>query len=285
MSRNMGEQTPHGLDKIKRYGWLSKNEPGKLVYVAKESLRVDQTYQRSLNDSKRKRIASNFNWAAMGVLLCARRPDGTLWVIDGQHRLAAAMSRSDVRDVPVVVFQFDGNIQDEAADFLIANKERKPLTGVDSFKAQVAAGDPIAIAVNDMVHSTGRVIGTATDNKTVRCVAMLYSCMQSNATAMKQLWPFICELCADEPIDNRFVAGLHYLETRLVDGKDEDCSILETANRSKLLDAGVKKILRAIGDAAAYYHRGGAGVFAKGILNVVNYKRRNVLRMRGSALD
>jgi len=282
---NVSEKTHQGVDKVKRYGWVSKNEPGKLLYVPKEQLRVDQTYQRSLNDSKRKRIASNFNWAALGVLLCARRPDGSLWVIDGQHRLAAAMSRSDVQDVPVVVFEFDGNIQDEAADFLIANKERKPLTGVDSFKAQVAAGDPIAIAVNDMVHSTGRVIGTATDAKTVRCVAMLYTCMQSNATAMKQLWPLICELCADESIDNRFVAGLHWLETRLVDQNEEERSVLEASNRRKLAEAGIRKILHSIGDAAAYYHRGGQAVFAKGILNVLNYKRRNILKLRGSSLE
>lgn len=282
---NVSEKNHQGTDKVKRYGWVSKNEPGKLMYVPKEQLRVDQTYQRSLNDSKRKRIASNFNWAALGVLLVARRPDGSLWVIDGQHRLAAAMSRSDVRDVPVVIFEFGGNIQDEAGDFLIANKERKPLTGVDSFKAQVASGDAVAIAVNDMVHSTGRVVGIARDSKTVRCVAALYSCMQSNATAMKQLWPLICELCDGEGIDNRLVFGLHWLETRLVDQDDQDASLLASANRRKLLDAGVSKILRSIGDACAYYHRGGQAVFAKGILNVLNHKRRNLLQIRGSALD
>src|SRR4051794_31726791 len=99
---NVSEKTHRGTDKIRQYGWTADNVPGKLIYLPKESLQVDPTYQRPLNDRKRLRIASAFNWAAFGVLICARRPDGTIWVIDGQHRLSAAMSRSDVRDVPVI---------------------------------------------------------------------------------------------------------------------------------------------------------------------------------------
>src|SRR5581483_5377546 len=129
-------------DKISRYGWLSRNEPGKLEYVSKLQLQVDPTYQRSLNDPKRLRIAKDFNWAAFGVLLVARRNDGSLWVIDGQHRLMAAQSRSDIKDVPVAIFEFGGNVTDEAKDFLIANKNRRPLSGVESFKALAVSGDP-----------------------------------------------------------------------------------------------------------------------------------------------
>src|ERR1051326_3709263 len=128
------------LTKIDRYKWVSRNQQGELAYVSKHRLLVDDRYQRALNDAKRLRIASKWNWAACGVLLVARRKDGRLYVIDGQHRWAAAMSRADITDLPVAIFDLSGSIEDEATDFLIANKERKPLTGVESFKAQIATG-------------------------------------------------------------------------------------------------------------------------------------------------
>jgi hypothetical protein len=269
-------------DKVTRYGWLSRNEPGKLEYVPKGALCVDSTYQRSLNNGKRLRIASHFNWAAFGVLIVARRNDGSLWVIDGQHRLMAAQSRIDVQDVPVIIFEFGGNVKDEATDFLIANKDRKPLTGVDSFKALVVSGDPTALTVQDMVHGAGRVVGdTSSASRKLRCVKAIYNCMITNGAAMQRVWPMIVELAGDQEIDNRFVQGMHWLEGHMIDATGHERSLVETETRKKLLAAGYSAVLRSIGDAAAYYHRGGQLVFARGILKVLNHKRRVRLMMRG----
>lgn len=279
------ESTHFGMDKIKRYGWLSKNQPGELAYIRKDKLRIDQTYQRQLNNGKRLRIASNFNWAAFGVLICARRVDGGLWVIDGQHRHAAAMSRSDVADVPVIIFNLEGSIADEAIDFLVVNKDRRALTGVESFKSQIAAGDELAIAVDRMVSGTGHRISTGTDVNSIRCVAALYRCMTEDAAALQRLWPLVCELCRDTQIDQRLILGFHYLEIRLRGSDDEPRSLLESDNRKKLLGAGAAKVLRSIGDACAYHHRGGNTVFARGIMNLINYKRRNLFKMNGVDLE
>lgn len=279
------ERTPKGADKVTRYGWTRKNEPGELAYVAKERLNVDPAYQRDLKDNKRKRIASNFNWVPFGVITVSRRPDGSLWVIEGQHRLAAAMSRSDIKNVPVIIFDLGGSIMNEATDFLITNTERKALTGIERFNAQIASGDGIAIAVQEMVHNSGRIISSDNSSKSVQCISTIYNCMINDASAMKALWPLICELCESTSINNRFVWGLHYLETRLVDQEGSERSVLESANRQKLQEAGITKILQAIGDASAYYHRGGETIFARGILNVLNYRRRNLLRIRGSSIE
>lgn len=279
------EERTHGgkLDKITRYKWLSRNEPGKLMYVNKETLHVDPTYQRALNDAKRLRIAQNFNHAAFGVLLVARRKDGSLWVIDGQHRLAAAKNRSDIEDVPVIIFEFDGNIMDEATDFLIANKDRRPLSGVESFKALVTSGDGVALQVQELVHASGRVISGNKNGTggTVACIKALYNCMQADAAALRRIWPLVCELCTDSPIDNRLVQGMHWIEPRLVDEDEDERSLTEADIRRKLIDAGITAVMRAIGDASAYYNRGGQLVFGRGILNILNHRRRNKLSLRG----
>lgn len=270
------------VDKVTRYKWLSRNDPGKLEYVPKGLLKVDSRYQRALNDAKRLRIASNFNWAAFGVLIVARRDDGSLWVIDGQHRLMAAQSRSDVKEVPAVIFEFGDNIMDEATDFLIANKDRKPLTGVDSFKAMVVSEDPTALEVQRMIYSAGRTVGDSTSvERRIRCVKAMHKCMLTDAEAMRRVWPLIVELMGEHDLDNRLVQGMHWLESHLTDSTGEARSLTELETQRKLISAGYTAILRSIGDAAAYYHRGGQTVFARGILKVVNHRRRIRLSMRG----
>jgi hypothetical protein len=276
--------TPKGraVDKVARYKWLSRNSPGQLQYVAKSLLNVDARYQRALNNAKRLRIASSFNWAAFGVLIVARRDDGSLWVIDGQHRLMAAQSRSDVQEVPAVIFEFGANLVDEATDFLIANKDRKPLTGVDSFKAMVVSEDPIALEVQRMIHDAGRTVGESTPiARRIRCVKAMCNCMSANAEAMRRIWPLIVELMGEHDLDNRLVQGMHWLECHLTDPTGNPRSLTELETQRKLVAAGYTAVLRAIGDAAAYFNRGGQVVFARGILKVVNHRRRIRLTMRG----
>jgi hypothetical protein len=87
-----------------KYAWAKTDEPGKLAYINKNILNVDSSYQRTLRDNTRLFIARNFSWAAFGVLSVANRSDGSLYVFDGQHRLAAAMERPSITQVPCVVF-------------------------------------------------------------------------------------------------------------------------------------------------------------------------------------
>lgn len=285
MTQAQSETITHNgraVDKIARYKWLSRNEPGQLKYVSKALLQVDSRYQRALNNGKRRRIASNFNWAAFGVLIVARREDGSLWVIDGQHRLMAAQSRSDVSEVPVVIFELGGNVMDEATDFLIANKDRKPLTGVDSFKAMVVSGDTVALQVQQLIHDAGRTVGESTlTTRKVRCVKAMYNCMTSDAEALRRIWPLVVELAGENDIDNRLLQGMHWLEYHLTDSTGKQRSLLEAETQRKLLSAGYAAILRSIGSAAAFFNRGGQAVFARGILNLVNHRRRLRLIMRG----
>jgi hypothetical protein len=182
----------------------------------------------------------------------------------------------------VIIFEFGGDIRDEATDFLIANQDRKPLTGVDSFKAMVVSGDPLALEVQGLIHSAGRIVSDSSGaGRRVRCVKAMYKCMVADAEAMRRVWPLIVELMGEQDLDNRLVLGMHWLEGHLLDPAGKKRSLTETETQRKLLTAGYTAVLRSIGDAAAYYNRGGQSVFARGILKVVNHKRRTRLIMRG----
>lgn len=260
------------MTKVDRYHWASRNQKGELAYVNKASIAIDRTYQRDLNDQKRLRIASGFNWAAFGALTLARRRDGTLWCVDGQHRLQAAMSRSDVQDVPCVIFDLGGEHRDEATDFLMTNKERKPLTGLESFRAMLASGDIHASDIVLLCQSIGRTIGKASPT-TVACPVAIRACLVTDREAVWRIWPLIGVLTEGTAIDNRLVQAMCYLERKLMTADGAWISVARTSKLTqRLKDAGLDEINKAMFEAAVFYKTGSAGVWARGIVNILNYR-------------
>jgi len=255
-----------------RYKWLSKNAPGELKYVHKSSLSVDHTYQRDMNESKRLRIAKDFNWAAFGVLIVSRRKNGDLVVVDGQHRLGAAKSRTDIQEVPVVIFDLGDNLQDEASDFLMANQDRRALRGLETFAAQLIAGDEASIRVNELLGLADRTAGKATtgSSNTVNCVIALRQLVLTDYASLEAVWPTMVELSRKSVFDNRLIKGLVYLEQRMKDEAGEKVSISDTKIHKRFLSLGQEKLMAGIHKASSYYQGGGAKVWATGILEAFN---------------
>jgi ParB-like chromosome segregation protein Spo0J len=67
-----------------------------------------------------------WDWSLCQPLAVAKRDDGGLMVVDGQHRLEAARLRGDIEDLPCVVTAYR-NAGDEAAAFVALNQQRRPL--------------------------------------------------------------------------------------------------------------------------------------------------------------
>jgi hypothetical protein len=129
-------------------------------------LRIDDSYQRSIDTGPSqalvKRIAREWDWGLCQPLNVAKREDGSLWVIDGQHRLAAARDRGDIYDLPCVVVA-TRSADDEAAAFVALNQQRRPLSKLDLFKAALAAGDGEAGAILDALSNAGLSVAATTN--------------------------------------------------------------------------------------------------------------------------
>ncbi|MBB3034032.1 ParB/RepB/Spo0J family partition protein [Alteriqipengyuania lutimaris] len=121
-----------------------------LQFLQPSELSIDGSYQRSIESGESKalirRIAQHWNWDLCQPLVVARRPDQGLYVIDGQHRLAAARMRGDILQLPCVVVDSSG-AEDEAASFVHLNQQRRPLGPLDLFKAALASEDDEACAI------------------------------------------------------------------------------------------------------------------------------------------
>lgn len=126
-------------------------------------LDVDPAYQRSIaNGASRaliRRIAREWDWRLCQPLVVAQRPGGGLFVVDGQHRHAAAVLRGDIYDLPCVVLPY-ANASEEASHFVALNKARRPLSAMDLFNAAIASGDKDALSVMLLIEGAGLSLAT-----------------------------------------------------------------------------------------------------------------------------
>ena len=139
-----------------------------LQYLPPAELRIDASYQRSLDASASRalirKIAQFWNWDLCQPLVVSRRDGSEFYVIDGQHRLAAARLRPDIGQLPCVVVEYTSSA-DEAASFVHLNQQRRPLNVLDVFKASVASEDPEAVAISDAIIAAGLCIAPHTNNQ------------------------------------------------------------------------------------------------------------------------
>lgn len=133
-------------------------QPPTLEWIAVERLEVDALYQRATDTPHSRRIIFGmvkcWDWRLCQPLAVSRREDGRLFVVDGQHRLAGARERGDLPHLPCVVTAHDGT-SDEAHTFVALNQKRQKLSQGDVFNAMLAAGDPDAQRVAQLVEDAG----------------------------------------------------------------------------------------------------------------------------------
>lgn len=132
----------------------------KFVKLKPSDTTVDHRYQRELDAKRTERMAAQFNAELIGVPVISKRADGSYVRIDGQHRLAAAVS-AGVGDVPILMEVFEGlTIQQEAELFIRLNGGRKAVVAIDKYKARIEAREPVALEIHGVLKKHGCRIAT-----------------------------------------------------------------------------------------------------------------------------
>jgi hypothetical protein len=133
---------------------------------------IDPKVQRDLSDSRAQRIADDFNEQGFGVPVISRRTDGTLVVIDGQHRIEGARRAGRGNDV-VPMEVFNGlTLQEEAALFRYRNSTKQP-TPVDTFKVALIERRADEVSIARIIGAYGWRVDTAGSRGTTQAVAAL----------------------------------------------------------------------------------------------------------------
>ncbi len=141
-----------------------------LQFCTPGQLKVDPTYQRELDEGSRAligRIARGWDWNLFQPLVVARRDDGQMFVVDGQHRLEAARMRGDIQNLPAVIFH-PTDQADEASVFVELNAQRRPLTAYAMYNAAIAAGNEQAVALDAIMKGAGLGFTGSADLRTAK---------------------------------------------------------------------------------------------------------------------
>ncbi|KPH67531.1 DUF6551 family protein [Novosphingobium sp. ST904] len=135
-----------------------KGAPPTLEWIGINTLNVDEAYQRATDGANSRRIiigmVKEWDWALCQPLVVSRRADGSLFILDGQHRKAGAVERGDIPHLPCVVLT-GRDTSAEAATFVALNTKRQKLSQADIFNGMLAAGDEEAKAMQAMLQQTG----------------------------------------------------------------------------------------------------------------------------------
>ncbi len=266
--------------KIKQYGWIVKDEPGQVAWVQKTALRVDHSYQRPVNEQKANNIAKEWSYVACGTISVAEREsDGGLYIIDGQHRVMAALKRDDIQTLPCIIFKSEGRRQ-EAAGFIDANTLRKMPSTLQKWNAQLMRGDANTLFINTLIEQHGRTASHTTGPNTVCCLSSLLKAAESSKEELSNIWPLLSQICLGHGMHEKVIEGLLYLEKHLPDGE----SITKKPWRDRVLRVGYTNLLDAANKASAYYARGGARIWANGMLEALNKSCRTHMQLKSEAM-
>jgi len=152
-TKTVKRTTPH-VEKL--------NKPSTLMELHVGEFMTDHHVQRQLNEARVVEMAADFRPDSMGLITASMRGDGRLYILDGQHRIAAARRANYDDEVAARVFS-DLTIQEEAGLFLTLNKTRAVST-IERFKVRVTLGDRIAVNINKILKMYGLHVNFAAAN-------------------------------------------------------------------------------------------------------------------------
>lgn len=261
---------------INAFGWNIPDKPGQYTLLPKNQIGIDYDCQREkINTGRVSRIANQFHWYMFGVLTVFRRPDGSYWCADGQHRLLAARKLDSVHELPCLVFDANSRA-DEAKGFLAINGDRTSVNMVDKFHKLVTTGDETAILVQSMIAESGYRVGRGgTSQHIVGCIGSIYRAAQSDFASAEVAWKLCVEIFKGKPPLDRVYMGIFTLECEM---RRRDCgSMANPRNAYPLIKAGPEAIAESIRKAHGFRGSEGPRISAEGVARIVNYKRRTGL--------
>lgn len=264
-----GELTHTGLDKLGRYKWTIVNKPGHFISIPKGDLKIDHSYQRDkINQVRVNEFSSAWDWVKMGVLSVSLR-DGQWYVMDGQHRKLAADKRSDISELPCMVFDIEDQ-KTEAAMFVGLNSNKTAVSGVDRFKALLVAQVDSAVGLNKLLQSTGHKVGASASASVVSCIMCIWKCYERDKERMESLWPLIADVSNGHTVTDCLVRGIWGCEKK---ANEIGYSLTKNPYQSHLVQAGSAVLSAEIRREIAIVGCGGERVECTAVAKWLNRQR------------
>ena len=167
---------------------MSMGEDGdrrrQLEVVTIDDLNVDHSYQRALNQNLVERILAQWDMVAADAITVSRRKNGKLYIVNGQHRAAAAKLAGETE---ILAFVYDGLTRAEEADLRLKANNRRSDNQLERFQAQLTQGNKESKAIKALLAEFDTMINrTANKHTGINCVACIESLYRLDAVALRR---------------------------------------------------------------------------------------------------
>ena len=129
------------------------HDPSAISWLRLDELTIPHEYQKDLDPAWVRFLVGHFDDSRLLIIVVSRRPDGSLVVVDGQHRVFA-LRELGIQVVRAIVYEGLSPVE-EANLFEDLNRNRKAPNVFDLFRAKVAGERPDAIAITAIAAEFG----------------------------------------------------------------------------------------------------------------------------------
>lgn len=144
---------------------------GKQEWVPLRDLNPHPELQRTFDQRRATKYAKDFNPAALGVLVLVETRNGKRWLIDGQHRRAAALEFVDgdaTQEVLCIIHRIADDA--EAAKLVRQLNDYKRWNALKAFQNRVTEKDSAAVAVTEILSRYQLRVAATRGDGTVQAV-------------------------------------------------------------------------------------------------------------------
>lgn len=113
--------------------------------------------QREAIDAWVRSLSRQFDIEAIGDIHVSKRSDGTLAVVDGQHRILA-LRQLGYDDLGVWCHVYEDKTPEEECDLFLKLNNRRNVTAADKFRIGVGAGLEDCVAINSLLRERGLAV-------------------------------------------------------------------------------------------------------------------------------
>lgn len=154
---------------------MNKGHETKIQYLKPSQVKTDYAYQRVVPEREIKAILENWNYDLVNMPKVSQRIDGSYYVVDGQHTLAAWKIHEN--DMPIKCKVFIGLSYDEEVELFIQQFGiAKNVYLSEKFRARFNRGDKEIVEMVNAVKAAGVEVSFTNNNKTNNKTAALGAC-------------------------------------------------------------------------------------------------------------
>lgn len=193
----------------------------KIGWVRLDEMKINPLAQRDFNAAWAEELATNFNPDVMGMIHVSHR-DGWYYIVDGQHRRAAAIAwlGSD-QQVQCHIYE-DLTSAQEAELFLKLNNSKKQ-GPMSKYRVALTAGRSIESDIDRITRALGLVIGSSKELEEIGCVtALINTYKKSGPGSLSFALRVIRDAYGYDGFQRDPIAALALIKDRYGDSIDEE---------------------------------------------------------------